>query len=191
MSALGTFGGIVVIIGGAVGAISGGYTLATRSQFERTKADIERIAFEQQTRFSRLHDRRISVLADLYTKLVRAERAITVWVHPLELPGEPSAEEKPAAATKSANEFRDCFLENRIWLDEDLSRLIGEFDSLLGETHTKFGIVVRHGRALSGSIDKWMEAWKTISEKAPVARSGIETRFRELLGVSQPPSTGP
>jgi hypothetical protein len=67
-----------------------------------------------------LHERRVEVIADLYRKLVQAERAFGSWVSPLQEAGELSMQEKAGSAGDAFNVFRTFFLENRIWLDRAL-----------------------------------------------------------------------
>lgn len=148
----------------------------------RKKLEIER--FEHETRFARLHERRMEVIAELYRQLVHAERAFSSWVHPLQMAGEPSKEEKGQAAVEAANRFRSYFLEHRIYLEPGLCDEIAAFDRTLYETYVDLTTYDPDDpRETRDHLDAWRTSWNTVSSRVPELRQSIENRFRELLGI--------
>src|SRR5687767_11279442 len=85
-------------LGGIVGTFGALYTRLRFKDIERTRAEIQTAAFQQQTRFTSLHQKQADVLGTLYQRLVRAERAIGYLVEPMELAGEPTRDERTVAA---------------------------------------------------------------------------------------------
>jgi hypothetical protein len=194
-----TTGAIIGLLAGGVGVVNTIHGAITRQTVERQQAlmqaEIRRVSFEHETRFSALHQRRVEVLAELNARLVRAQRALGFLVHPLQETGEPSLDEKAAAAAVAGNSFRDYFLENRIWLDKDLADTVGAFDHELGASYVSFGQVHRDlkrdpNERESGRdfYQTWHEIWKKASEELPAVHAKIEDRFRQLLGVHAPPA---
>src|SRR5580658_2945735 len=61
---------------------------------EKFKGDLQLAAVEHQIRFSRLHDKRATVLADLYKLLVVAAWETESFVSPVQWAGEPDKQAK-------------------------------------------------------------------------------------------------
>lgn len=75
------------VIGGVAGGAAAFYTATRARSIERYRAQLKAEGYEHEVRFARLHERRVDVVADLYIKLVRAERAFASWVHILQEAG--------------------------------------------------------------------------------------------------------
>ena len=83
---------------------------------ERLKADLQRAAFEHQVRFSKLHEKRAEVIAQLYKYLAETTWAIEDFVQPFE--GEPSRKEK---YDPTWNKIVECYRfldQHRIYYSE-------------------------------------------------------------------------
>ncbi len=171
-------------VGGIVGMFSGLYTSLRYKDIERSRAEIQTTAVRQQTRFTSLHQKQAEVLGTLYQRLVRAERAISYLVEPMELAGEPTRDERTVAAVSAANDFRDWLLETRIYLDADLCEQIEGFDKHLFQAFTKFRISQEPRHPGTPTIDRWLEAYQSLRDEAPKMRRAIEDEMRELLGVA-------
>ena len=74
-------------------------------EITRFKKEIEKTAFEHQVRFSKLHDMRGEVLADLYKLLVESVWVTRSLASPAEWAGEPPKNEKYADAMNKLGEF--------------------------------------------------------------------------------------
>jgi hypothetical protein len=80
--------------------------------------------------------------------------------------------------------FRTFFLENRIWLDQDLCDQIAQLDRELFTSFIDFTTYRRDDPNVHDEyMDKWMSTWKKTQELIPALRTAIERRFREMLGV--------
>jgi hypothetical protein len=93
-------------------------------EIERLRTELKRIAFEHETRYARLHERRAEVLEELFKRLVRAYDAFASRFRPGQFPGEPSIEEKTKRASGLADEFIQYFIENRLFIDQPLAERI-------------------------------------------------------------------
>lgn len=178
---------IVGTLGGILGGLAAIYTAVRFRSIEQYRARLRAEGYEHEVRFARLHERRLEKIDDLYRKLVDAERAFGFWRHPLQLAGEPTMDEKGAAAA-AANAFRQTFVYSRIWLDEDLVQRIGELDR---ELFVQFINLTTYRqddpRTQAEHMKLWQPAWKKMESEVPKLREAIEHRFREMLGVIGPP----
>jgi hypothetical protein len=143
---------------GVAGGIAGGaaalYTATRARSIERYRAQLKAEGYEHEVRFARLHERRVEIIAEIYRKLVRAERAFGSWVSLLQEAGEPTMDEKGSLAADAFSDFRTFFLENRIWLDQDLCDRIALMDR---ELFTSFIDFTTYRRNDPNVHDDYME----------------------------------
>jgi len=146
-------------------------------EIERLKADIRTTAFEHETRFARLHDKRVQVIAELYKLLAQTATAFETWIAPLSLAPKPLAEMAKDAAN-AANAFFEFFDQNQIYLDEKLCSLILQMREVFNRAWANFGAGFEKPRP-----KEWMETWEAFQRDIPPLRIEIERRVRALLGV--------
>ena len=91
---------------------------------ERLKSQLSIAAAEHQVRFSGLHTKRAEVIAEIYDLLVQAHWDGASFASPAEFVGEPGKREKYNTAMKSLYAFSQKFERNRIYLPEDVCKLI-------------------------------------------------------------------
>ena len=147
-------------------------------EVERLRNQLQVAAFEHQTRFARLHERRFRVLQQTYVRLVIAQRAFASWTAIFQMGGEPQMDEKAKLATEAGNRLIDYFEINRIWLPGDLCDEIAKFTQVLREVALDFSMRDAVGR------DTWKKVSKVMSEDLPTLRRSIEMRCRLLIDPS-------
>lgn len=81
---------------------------ASSEASERLKHELQMVAHEHQVRFSKLHERRAEVIANLYSLLVEAQWAGQSFVAVIELGNQPPKQEKYVTAM---NKFAEFFRE--------------------------------------------------------------------------------
>jgi hypothetical protein len=166
---------------------------ANQDEIERLKIDLGKAAFEYQTRFARLHERRVGVIAELYQTLVATEMAFNTAMFPLrEGPPEEEIdrqlEKDKIAAVDAMNRFVECFRANEVWLDEALASRIEALERALREAWGQF----TNPGPLEGRA--WRrEAWRRVaSTEVPPMKAEIRDAMREMLGVvPEPPEPTP
>lgn len=96
-------------------------------RLEKFKAELQSTAFEQETRFSKLHEKRAEVIEELYNKLVKVQRALFSLLYEF-------ASEKNKYDTigpsKIIEEFNAYFEANQIYLPENICSHIGRFHTI-------------------------------------------------------------
>lgn len=155
---------------------------------EHLKSELQITTIEHQERFSRLHEKRATVVADLYGLLVEALWEAESFLSVMEWAGEPNKQEKHKIAMKHLVELYRFFDKHRIYLPPDLC---SSMDKLIGEVRThviKFGVFVRYTddnineRTALQKDEAWNSGWHAIKNQIPVARAQLEAELRALLG---------
>jgi len=147
------------------------------AELERLRATLQRIAIENQVRFSRLHDRRAEIIAEVYAKLDDLHHAFKEWSRHALMPGEDehSLETYEKGALEKHNAFAVFYSRNAIWLDRKTCEAI---DAILDTFRSSFLSLSTYAPPRQR-----LEALKEIHDKIPDARVLLERRFREMLGV--------
>jgi len=162
---------------------------ASTSTTEHLKHDLQVAALEHQVRFSKLHERRAEVVAEVYALLVEAQWASQSFVSIVEWAGEPPKHEKYVTAMNKAAEFYRFFDKNRIYLPQSLCDLLEQFINKIRSEVIGFGVYVSKDEThLPGHvIDKKYEAWTKAStyfdQEVPKARTALEAELRGILGA--------
>jgi hypothetical protein len=156
------------------------------ASIEQLKANLQIAATEHQVRFSKLHEKRGEVLADLYKKLTEAVQASQSFTSALEFHGEPSKAEKYVIAMNAIRDVYLAFDPARIYLPESLCVLMQEFIQTVRKPVISFGVWMRlpeGNRDLKQMNETWAEVDAAFDTTIPEARKVLETEFRSLLGV--------
>ena len=174
---------MVGAVGGLAGGAAGAYVALRRRAIEKYVHELDRVSYEHEVVFSRLHERRVDVVDELYVSLVRAERAFSSWMHPMQEAGQPSQAEKATKAIDAGNAFIDYFYEHRIWLDQGLCDRIKGVADRLRRASIDFDMKDRMG-GQTPDTGLWIKAWQQVNDEIPPIRESIESEFRSLLGVA-------
>ncbi|SRR6266581_4676937 len=157
---------------------------------EHLRSDLQLATIEHQVRFSRLHDMRATVIAELYGHLVESLWEAESFLSPMEWVGEPNKVEKHRTAMNKLVDLYRYFDKHRIYLPPELCTSL---ESLVREVRShvvQFGVYVRlQDEILNESTRKekektWNEGWDAIKNQVPQARQRLEEEFRSLLGAT-------
>lgn len=169
---------------------------ASETAIERLRADLHIAAVEHEVRFSRLHEKRAEVLAELYRLLVAALTETQRYSSQADGGELAEKREKYVRAINAIGEYFRYFDHNRIYLPESLCILLEAFDYQLRAPANKFWVYGRIEHPTPATFEKmndaWDKAWEALNHDAPKLRAAIENEFRQLLGAlpnSSVPST--
>jgi hypothetical protein len=158
---------------------------------EHLKNELHLKTIEHQVRFSRLHEKRAEVVAELNGLFAEALWEAESFLSPMEWNGEPSKLEKYRVAMNKLVGLYRYFDKHRIYLPPPLC---GSLESLVMEVRglvTKFGVYLEvtdnhfNGPAQQEKWKAWTDGWDAIRTKVPQARRDLEEEFRTLLGVAR------
>jgi hypothetical protein len=146
-------------------------------EIERLRADLRVASFEHETRFAKLHEKRVEIMAELYGRLAQLNLLMNRLVNPLH----PLTEALEKEVGESGNAFREYYLKNRIYFNEHVCK---QLDSINGKFWSAW---VDYHRSLSKGLDAKQsyeylsKSFTTINQEVPPVLKEIEGVFRELL----------
>lgn len=155
---------------------------------EHLKNELQIRTIEHQVRFSRLHEKRAAVIADLYGLLVEALWEAESFLSPMEWAGEPNKKEKHQQAMNKLVELYRYFDKHRIYLPHEVCVSLEALVQKVRSQVINFGVWVGYENyELTGDSHKqkneaWNSGWDAIKNQVPIARESLETEFRSLLG---------
>ena len=155
---------------------------------EKFKADLQQAGIEHQIRFSKLHEKRATVLAELYKLLVEAFWQVSDFISPGQF-GDPDRKQQYVDARNAVTAYFRFFDQHRIWLPPELCDPLENFADQLRDPTIKLGVYLQINHPTEQTLQKqqevWDKAWETVSSDIPKLRLGIEAAFRTLLGANR------
>ena len=165
----------------------------TDAAIEQLKSDLQIRSIEHQVRFSKLHEKRAVVIAELYEHVVVALREAESFLSPMEWAGEPNKKEKYREAINKLVDLYRFFDKHQIYLP---NQLCANLEGLVKATRwnvTKFGVWVDYNDAslspqsVKEKLEAWDTAWDALQKEVKLARTALENEFRSLLGALERP----
>ncbi len=150
------------------------------AEIERLRADLRAVAFERETRFARLHQRRAEVLVELYKRLVSAYSSFVEMVSILQVGDEGDRKKRVEKARNDGNSFFAYFHENYIYFDDSLCVVLEKLEKKFRSAWSEFTVFPDLKPATG---EEWHKIWKDFSQEVPPLLREIHKRFRKLLGV--------
>lgn len=163
-----------------------------------TASGLQRRNVEHQVQFTKLHERRVDVLANLYKHIAGALRAAEDFVKPGR--GEYTPKNRTALAEearKAVDALELYFDEHQIYLppgvQEEARKLVKRLDGAVfeaGSFHDELGATIDSAEGEPGiDLTQWKEdklkarvrAWREISVIGLTLRRSLESEFRKLL----------
>lgn len=158
------------------------------STIEQLKSDLQLRTIEHQIRFSRLHEKQATVIADLNAHVVEALWEAESFLSPIEWVGEPNKHEKHKAAMDKLVDLYRYFNKHRIYLPE---RLCSGMEQLVTDVRShvvSFGVYLPWDDASLPDHTKrekqaaLLAGWNAIRNQVPPVKRNLEDEFRALLG---------
>ena len=155
---------------------------------ERLKNELQIRTIEHQVRFSRLDEKRASVIAELNGLISELLWEAESFLSPMQWVGEPPHEEKHRNAMNKLAEFFRFFDKHRIYLQPELCKTLQDLAMQVRSHVIRLGV---YGNIDDVSLNDNMraekskvlsEGWNVIKNQVPQARTALENEFRALLG---------
>lgn len=150
---------------------------------EKLKDDLRMASLEREIRFSRLHEKRVEVLGDLYRKMAKAETAFADYTHWIQQGGVEEHKERGKRAAQLGNEFFEYFNENEVFLDDELAAQVRDIWTTFRRAWSNF-LPEPKGSA-------WFDAWDAYESKAPQLRQSIKRSIQHILQGNERPARQP
>ena len=158
---------------------------------ERYKAGLQRVAFEHQTRFAKLHDQRAEIIAQLYRQMDRIRQLWEASARALRFNVEESPDQQRAEASRLCLTLTDFYYQNKLFLEEDLCTAMEHFlleAQQVWLTHGDWSAAFSSGPGqdpAAAIAHKMMidQANRLIQDRLQPAMQLVETRMRAILGI--------
>jgi hypothetical protein len=154
---------------------------------ERFKSNLLIEATRDNTVFSRLHERRAELIAEVYAALVAAENAVRHYLNPIGAPTPPEGKTPASVALAAMWHLQKTADDHRIWFTPDAAAKIDSVVSALRTGWNKGAIGGRYSQPNESVAAMVTDAWSMVSETVPSLRATLESEFRELLAVQLRP----
>lgn len=162
------------------------HKMQLNQQLESHKAELELINIKQ----SRLHDKRIDTIQELYEKLTEFYMDLDTlirWKNVTGLSDEEIKKQQFEEANKtfeSGSKFSRYYLMNKLYFSKEMCATI---DEIIKEMRScQYDLTIQY-QWMNLSADLQMNSFKQAKEKlekqVPMLKEQIETKFREILGV--------
>ncbi|MGE4447539.1 hypothetical protein EV678_2115 [Azospira oryzae] len=161
---------------------------------EQLRSDLQIRSIEHQVRFSRLHEKRATVIAELYGVLVEMLWEAESFLSPMEWAGEPDKKQKHHTAMNKLVDFFRYFDKHRIYFPEEICASLEELAMKVRSHVIAFGVYVGFDDQSLNDYTRqqkekaWNEGWDAIKGEIPKARKLLEDEFRHLLGATANPA---
>jgi galactose-1-phosphate uridylyltransferase len=155
---------------------------------EKVRADLSIAAAERQIQFSRLHEKRATVIAELHAHLMDLLIKLTDYVNIYETSWDKSREERRTAAIDAFNMLIAYYPKNRIFLSkfaiEKIENIVNESRSKLYQFLHEVDLLQTKG---THNVQKWGDIFKYVNSEMTIALDDLECEFRLLLGNNSEP----
>lgn len=156
-------------------------------ELTKIKSEIEKISFEHQIVFSRLHEKRAEILADLYASIVELYELSTLFVRYAIFEEKDSRKDKLKELRNAVIKFRNIYEPNMIFFTETVCAKIKKLDKELSAPVSK---LVHHLEIYEQNDDigpvrqAWEDGQAQIEQIVFEIKNEIEMEFRNILGAS-------
>ena len=147
---------------------------------EKFKVGLQLSAFEHQTRFTKLHEKRAEVIAEFYRRLVETEQLLLFPNFLLENHDKPPDRELIQKEFEKIGELTRYFEKNRIYFPENLCTKIEQLKVPLASVGLRNVATIVNETDL---ISRWKTVSKRISDEILPIKQELESEFRNMLGV--------
>ena len=133
---------------------------------EQFKATLKVAAVEHQIRFSKLHEKRAEVLAELYKLLVAAVWQVSTFTAPMQF-GEVDRKKQFVDAIDAVTTYFRFFDQRRIWLPQELCEPLESFARELRTPAIHLGTYVRIEHPTEKTLEQQSEVWDKLGAELP------------------------
>ena len=167
--------GFVAAIAGVVvgGLIAGLFTLLATKQEHRNAISLKR--------FSKLHEIRAQIIADLYGRLYEFHWAVCSFLRDFHKANHDAQRVQELDA--KSYDFKDFFDKHRIYFTENICSKI---DALVNSLDSAYVPLVPGTDRNDKQVKQdWNKCAKIVKEKCPEIIESLERDFRKILGVTE------
>ncbi len=150
-------------------------------EIEKLKSEFSIAAAKNQFRFSKLHEKRAEIIAEVYASLGEAITCLMEYTKAFEPVGGASREERRKSAVDAGNGFAKLYAAKQIFIPESTATKLDEINQELKSLFLQFAYGVDMIRSEDNYI-KWEKVAGKVEKLSKTALRELERDFRSLLG---------
>lgn len=171
-----------------VSFLSGFGGLGAGVLLENLRAHHQLAAAERNVRYSRVFEEMALTISQTYAKLVIFRDAVDHYTQPpVVQPHTPSLEERHKIVRDSYQDFKAYYSARRLFLPRKTAEQIDTFAQILVNASNLMRSVQQSENRPESDSKHWADAWMTVQDKIPELLAKLETDFRTLLDLHDPP----
>lgn len=163
--------------------------LESRREIESFKSNLAQTGYEHQVRFSRLHEKRASVIEETYANIVNLYYASARFLRMFPVSGKEPDDQNVSNLLEAMSSFVTHFERHRIYFDSEVSEKIVRLNEGLSKA-INMPLAFSTKQLLTPDrkveMQEWSRAWDVMQKEIPPIKADLEDTFRELLGVIEP-----
>lgn len=167
--------------------IEKGKNLATKEDIgditrkvEEVKAEFIKVSCEHQIRFSKLHEKRAEIIAELYSRLYDFYWAVCAFLRDFHKTKHDEKDFKKL--DDKSYEFTDYFHKHRIYFNENICSKIDELINALYSAYVPLENRDRNDKHLK---QDWNKCAEIVRKQYPKIKESLESDFKKILGVTE------
>jgi hypothetical protein len=152
-------------------------------EIEKLKSELNITAAQSQFRFSKLHEKRAEIIAEVYASLREALTCLSEYTKAFEPDGGASREDRRKNAANAANSFAKLYAAKQIFIPEAAAAKLDEINQELKSAFIQFayGVDMMPNENLDHTSN-WVKVAGKVEKLSKTALRELERDFRSLLG---------
>lgn len=161
----------------------------SQKELVRLQSSLQLTEFEHQVRFSQLHERKVNILSEMYSRLVVLHRAASTFVRFYPSVKPEKQKEYLGQLWNAADAHGEYFDKHRIFFKNELCEKIDGLNGALSKASSLLATFVSGANVIKVSdgqvLEEWNKAMSILENEVPIIKQLLEQSFREELGVQQ------
>jgi hypothetical protein len=156
-------------------------------EIEKLKHSLEKVAVEHQVRFSKLHEKRAEIIADLYARLVDAERIGDHFVK-VDSWDDERGRESYEATNQNLLDLYYFVEKNRLYFPEPVCDLLTNCvlavrsNAISMNGYARIDPTTANQSLIEERAKVLKQVFESVQYQIPAARKALESEFRPILG---------
>jgi hypothetical protein len=162
----------------------------SQQELMRLQSSLQLIQLEHQVRFTKLHENRAGIIAEIYSMLVKLHRTASIFVRMYQSLDDTKNKENIKQLWGSLDIFTEYFEKHRIYFNQNTCSEIDYLINALSKAVSTLVFFIQEAGAIEVTTSQvyaeWDKAMTIMEGDVPKIKKSLEESFRELLGVLTP-----
>jgi len=164
----------------------------SQQELMRLQSSLQLIQLEHQVRFTKLHENRARIIAEIYSRLVKLHRTASTFVRMYHSVDDTKNKENIKQLWGCLDNFTEYFEKHRIYFNQNTCSEIDCLINALSKAVSTLIFFIQEAGAIEPTTHEvyieWDKAMTIMEGDVPKIKKSLEGSFRGLLGVLTPVS---